>query len=435
MGRRFHPNQNLPSLSARDLNGWSRAADFVAQRDAEQNDSRGVAGTLPHLRCILQNDTGSDVADFHVFGLGALRVVSLSTDPQQLRRKLVFDAEAPVKATHGTKFAITWEPIKVGREGYGVIVGLVPVRINVTDEDHEFAAIDDADATRLASDGSEGVPIVWKESGTGEKWGVVNLGGGSGTAPDCEATIDDAISTDAGNMLTTGTDDRLYIGDGDVTSTDSGNLLGSGTDDLLLLTSGDINGAATGNLLQADSDGLSLTAADIADTEGDNLASSGPNDGVYVDPDDVKAAIPRSFFIRGIPDGSQSMSTTFAKVTMGSTVIAESPWNFDDANDEFEYTGSPDWVTARLQITHGGLSSTAAGFEFRLYRNGTTLVDRHQMKPGDNLTHSEATFQLNDFSPGTDPVYHIEAGTSAGTGTLLGTTIYNDFIEAEAYHR
>lgn len=76
--------------------------------------------------------------------------------------------------------------LRPGDEGTivpAVVSGPVAVRINVTDAGHGWAVPIATDRTRLASSAAAAAGaarVLWKESGTGEKWGVVNLGGGGG---------------------------------------------------------------------------------------------------------------------------------------------------------------------------------------------------------------------------------------------------------------
>lgn len=77
------------------------------------------------------------------------------------------------------KYAITLEPIEGG--GSGVGFGFMPnatwAKVDITDAGHTKATIDAA-GTLLASSATAGQLIVWKPSGTGEKWCVVQIGGG-----------------------------------------------------------------------------------------------------------------------------------------------------------------------------------------------------------------------------------------------------------------
>lgn len=92
---------------------------------------------------------------------------------------LIFNCTAFSGAAELSDYAITMGPISSGGGvGYGIMPEAYWAKVDVTDEAHTNAIIDAA-GTLLASAESGGLRIVWKPSGTGEKWCVVSLMGGS----------------------------------------------------------------------------------------------------------------------------------------------------------------------------------------------------------------------------------------------------------------
>ncbi len=82
------------------------------------------------------------------------------------------------------KWVVTLQPIAAGETGYVAVSGLVPARVDVTDDDHECADIESGD-TRYLKSASSGVPIWYRKlqdesGGTGKQWALVLLGGGGG---------------------------------------------------------------------------------------------------------------------------------------------------------------------------------------------------------------------------------------------------------------
>lgn len=226
-----------------------------------------------------------------------------------------------------------------------------------------------------------------------------------GTALDeCDAELSEIISTTGANYLyIDGTDGKLRVSP----STSTGNMLGTGGDGYPFIKPS----ATSGNLLTKDgSDGYPM----VLDTT-------------------VKAAIPRSFMLRCTPDNAQALNATYTTITLAASVLSESGWNFDNANDQLEFTGSPDFVRVRLQMTTAQ-NTAGATISLKLLRNGAAAASYHGIKTGDTLTHMNPTIELYDASPGSNPYYEVQAILSAGTGTI-GSTTYNDFIEAEAYYR
>lgn len=77
---------------------------------------------------------------------------------------------------HPTECAITLGEIAGGGEGvgYGVLTGDYWAKVNITDAGHTGASILAA-GSLLGSAQDCGFPIIWKPSGTGEKWCVISL--------------------------------------------------------------------------------------------------------------------------------------------------------------------------------------------------------------------------------------------------------------------
>ena len=93
--------------------------------------------------------------------------------------------ELPDAEQHAHGFVILQEPIGAGRMGRGMIMGVTPVRLDVQAESDETASVVTGTTGTLMSGSDGGARILWKESGTGEKWGIVQCptGGAGGGSP------------------------------------------------------------------------------------------------------------------------------------------------------------------------------------------------------------------------------------------------------------
>lgn len=89
---------------------------------------------------------------------------------------LKFNCTSFAAADTSRGYAIALGPIAGGGSGvgYGVIPESSWAKVNVTDAGHGFAKIITA-GTLFDSHAADGLPILWKQSGTGEKWAVVLL--------------------------------------------------------------------------------------------------------------------------------------------------------------------------------------------------------------------------------------------------------------------
>lgn len=182
MTQRFRPGERIPGLPAGLLNDAADLIDRVKRMPEGPGFQGLIAGPRSYLPVRLQNLTGGDVVQCGVLGIGEPLV-----DPDDFQGTIndgfTMGGETPVVATHGLNFAVALEPIADHRVGWCCLVGWTWCKINVADAGHALARIDDADATRLASIASgEGIPIAWKQTGTGEKWGIVSLGAAAGSS-------------------------------------------------------------------------------------------------------------------------------------------------------------------------------------------------------------------------------------------------------------
>ncbi len=82
-----------------------------------------------------------------------------------------------------SRIVILQQPIAYGDVGRAVLTGITPVKINVTDEDHEYATLEWNSGAypgmtytdHLISANEGPAYILWKETGTGTKWAIVRL--------------------------------------------------------------------------------------------------------------------------------------------------------------------------------------------------------------------------------------------------------------------
>jgi len=124
---------------------------------------------------LIKNNSGADRDRFDVLGIDG--VLFTPTDNiEQFKNQVILQGVTPTTASHQGKFVILLEPIHSGKIGRAWINGTCPAHINVSAETDSYADVKDSDPASLQSS-SEGLArIVWKESGTGVKWGVVTVG-------------------------------------------------------------------------------------------------------------------------------------------------------------------------------------------------------------------------------------------------------------------
>lgn len=146
-----------------------------AANDFRQRTGSGVPGAIPLLAntgiVSVRNDSGGDRAQFQILCPNGI-VFSPTDSLPGFKKTPILKGVTPT-AAEAERCIILQEPIKDGKIGKGLLVGVTPVQIDVIDESDEWAdAIHNSpDTLRSQPFGSSW--IAYKESGTGVKWAIV----------------------------------------------------------------------------------------------------------------------------------------------------------------------------------------------------------------------------------------------------------------------
>jgi hypothetical protein len=158
---------------------------FIDAANAHQAGQLGVGaeGTATGRTAgivTVRNDSGADQGRFAVLGISDPLILP-TENPTAFQERVALAVVAPDEAAHADRFCILQEPVTAGALGRGLILGVSPVRLEVTAEDDRAATLVTGQTGSLAT-GTEGAArILWKEAGTGQKWGIVQIpAGGSG---------------------------------------------------------------------------------------------------------------------------------------------------------------------------------------------------------------------------------------------------------------
>jgi len=171
----------------------------VAQafRDRQQiTGSRMQTGNEPAGIVLVRNKSDADQNRLAVMGVSTI-IISPTDNLLAFQNRPAFDVVIPT-ASHASKFVILIEPIRKDRIGKAMIAGVTPVQLDVQSETDENAGAA-AGVTATLKTGSTGsAKILWKESGTGTKWGVAQFPvGGAGGSPTTYARISARAGTSA----------------------------------------------------------------------------------------------------------------------------------------------------------------------------------------------------------------------------------------------
>ena len=175
------------------------AAGYNAMVDAaraEQQRRHGIdrsakPGFVEPAMVLVKNNSGADRDRFDILGIDG-PIFTPTDNLDSFKNDRAVKGITPTTADHTGNFVILLEPLKAGKIGSAVASGVCVVKVNVTDTDHEYADVANAQAAYMASGHSGAARILWAESGTGQKWALVRIGAGGGLPNG--VNIDDVLS-------------------------------------------------------------------------------------------------------------------------------------------------------------------------------------------------------------------------------------------------
>jgi len=123
----------------------------------------------------VRNDTGQDLHEYAVVGLGAPLVSPFDRTSEFLSRTTV--AGVVPTAEHRGKFGVLLAPLRDGRIGRAWVSGVFAALINVLHEENGFADVGTGIVSSLESGDSGAAKILWREGGLGPQWAIVRMSG------------------------------------------------------------------------------------------------------------------------------------------------------------------------------------------------------------------------------------------------------------------
>jgi len=163
----------------------------------------------------LKNGSGADIADpFNVLGIDS-PLFTPSDNLTEFKFNFALKGVTPDDVTHYSQVAILQAPVVDNGVVPAVLSGLSIVKLDVGHASHTHADVKDNDKTKLKTEFSGSARILWKESGTGDKWGIVRLGEGPQTVL---GKTDAAIAKGASGTVSIWTPDATSDTGANVTS-------------------------------------------------------------------------------------------------------------------------------------------------------------------------------------------------------------------------
>jgi hypothetical protein len=139
--------------------------------------SEALRGNAKTGIVLVSNDSGSLLEQFSPVILDDLIIQPDDDEKEQefKSRVPVFSGKKVSADNKDKPFAILQVPLEAEKLGKALLQGITPAKINIGNESHKYAKLS---AAGLVSGGNGIGRILWKESGTGEKWCLLQLGGG-----------------------------------------------------------------------------------------------------------------------------------------------------------------------------------------------------------------------------------------------------------------
>jgi hypothetical protein len=155
--------------SAAQLNAWTDAARMVQQG---LNQTSPVLGTPEQYftRLRMRNNTGEVIPQLGIIGYST-PMITPATSQEQFIYDMTVNAIKPT--TPLDRFAITLSQVEIGAVFDAAIGGVIPCK--VTGSGTKVQAISN-DMTKLQA-GATGADLVWSESGSSTRFGLVKLFG------------------------------------------------------------------------------------------------------------------------------------------------------------------------------------------------------------------------------------------------------------------
>ncbi|OHB60686.1 MAG: hypothetical protein A2Y12_04900 [Planctomycetes bacterium GWF2_42_9] len=200
-------------IPARTYNAMIDAAQDYANRKNARADS-DASGVLPVNMVYIKNSSGVNVDRLNILGISNSMIDVASNN---FKQSTILEGIKPVFANHSSgRFVVTAEPIKDGAVGRACITGYFPIQIDVTNESHTYADVNDDIVTSLKSVETGSAVILWKEIGLGLKWALVRFGGsGGGGSSELKiilSKVPDEPNVDAGELTVEYPGNNTYEG-------------------------------------------------------------------------------------------------------------------------------------------------------------------------------------------------------------------------------
>ncbi len=161
---------------------WNTLVDTATDYQARVNFKGSVlsADRSDFGIALVKNTTAADCRQYAILGIDPDTVIlDPDTSEREFRQRVVLAGVTPADE-HKDCFCILTEPIKAGKLGRAMLVGVTQCWVDIKNESDTCATPESDNADNLVSTSSGIARILWKQAGTGVKVAIVRLDGGGG---------------------------------------------------------------------------------------------------------------------------------------------------------------------------------------------------------------------------------------------------------------
>ena len=168
-------------IRASTWNAFIDAANFTKQM-RENQLGLGLKSGYGFGIIPLKNCESEAYGRFAAMVLTGICVTPDTNEDEFVSCPAVFSGNRMTEEREGKPYAITLEPIAAGSIGRAMIMGITPAKVMVNDSEDGYAVPKAGSSTGEMESSTTGVArILWKGSGSGSQWCLLQLGGaGSG---------------------------------------------------------------------------------------------------------------------------------------------------------------------------------------------------------------------------------------------------------------
>ena len=168
----------LNRITSSHVRAWNEAARAEMGR-AFDSESDIESGAKSATVIDILNNTGATIEQFEILRLTDA-VITYSQNELSFRNNWCIKAETPRETTALDSIVVARTSLTSDRIGKATIAGVTPAKVLVGtgEESWKFVQAINGDRTKFAIAESRGIgQIVWKETGIGTKWALVELAG------------------------------------------------------------------------------------------------------------------------------------------------------------------------------------------------------------------------------------------------------------------